>query len=117
MRLVGGSRRFDAEQLERPRRLASRSNQSRKKPEIRIAGALTRREDKSLFYFLQFTRRTRQNHCRASRRNKNAPSTIKRTLGNQTSNSGCACGLPRSVSPMITKRKYVVATIRPMANP
>ena len=44
-------------------------------------------------------------YCRASRRNKNAPSTINRTLGNQTSSSGCTPGLPRNVSPMMTKRK------------
>ena len=44
-------------------------------------------------------------HCRASRRNKSTPSTIKRTFGNQTSNSGCACGFPRNVSPTITNRK------------
>ena len=44
-------------------------------------------------------------YCRANRLNKNAPSTMKRTLGNQTSSSGCTFGFPRSVSPMITKRK------------
>ena len=44
-------------------------------------------------------------YCRASRRNKRQPSMMKRTLGNQTSSSGCACGFPRSVSPMMTKRK------------
>src|SRR5438874_8540411 len=56
-------------------------------------------------------------HCRARRRNKRMPSRIKSTLGNQTSSSGWACGFPRNVSPMITNRKYVVATIKPMANP
>ena len=49
--------------------------------------------------------RVNRSYCRASRRNKNAPSTIKRTFGNQTSSSGCTSGLPRNVSPMMTKRK------------
>jgi hypothetical protein len=44
-------------------------------------------------------------YCRARRRNKNTPSTINRTFGNQTSSSGCACGFPRNVSPTITNRK------------
>ncbi len=44
-------------------------------------------------------------YCLASRRNKNAPSTIKRTFGNQTSSSGCTFGFARNVSPMMTKRK------------
>src|SRR5438034_800992 len=47
-------------------------------------------------------------YCRASRRNKNAPSTIKRTFGNQTSSSGCTSGFPRKVSPIITNKKYVM---------
>jgi hypothetical protein len=47
----------------------------------------------------------RQIYCRANRRNKSQPSMMNRTFGNQTSSSGCACGFPRSVSPMMTKRK------------
>ena len=47
----------------------------------------------------------RSSYCRARRRNKNTPSTINRTFGNQTSSSGCACGFPRNVSPTITNRK------------
>ena len=42
---------------------------------------------------------------------------MKSTFGNQTSSSGWACGFARKVSPMITKRKYVVATTKPMAKP
>src|ERR1700757_1210165 len=66
--------------------------------------------------FLNHRKIARDGYCRASRRNKSAPSTIKRTFGNQTSSSGWACGFPRNVSPMITNRKYVVATIKPIAN-
>jgi hypothetical protein len=44
-------------------------------------------------------------YWRASRRNKSQPRMMKRKLGNQTSSSGCACGFPRSVSPMMTNRK------------
>src|SRR6266516_3578246 len=44
-------------------------------------------------------------YCRASRRNKNAPSAMNKTFGAQTSNSGWTLGFPRNVSPIITKRK------------
>jgi hypothetical protein len=47
----------------------------------------------------------RRTYCRASRRNKSTPSVMKSTFGSQTSISGWACGFPRNVSPMITKRK------------
>ena len=44
-------------------------------------------------------------YCRASRRNRNRPSTPNNTFGNQTSSSGCSDGLARSVSPRMTNRK------------
>src|SRR5438067_11468383 len=56
-------------------------------------------------------------YCLASRLNKNAPSTMNKTFGDQTNSSGCTRGFPRKVSPMMTKRKYVTATINPMAKP
>src|SRR5439155_6240107 len=49
-----------------------------------------------------FSHHSESTYCLASRRNKNAPSTIKRTFGNQTSSSGCTFGFPRNVSPMMT---------------
>ena len=47
MRSVGGFRRFDVEQLKRPRHLPSRSDQSRRKPESALANCRNRRDRES----------------------------------------------------------------------
>ena len=45
MRSVGGFRRFDVEQLKRPRHLRSRSDQSRRKPESLLAHSASHKDE------------------------------------------------------------------------